>query len=378
MKKSYLLLLCFIFVLTVSSCKELPTNDNIGPNVTEEESGGEEVMISKKINLSIGDSYNFSAMGLTVLSEKFTIISHKKNVITADEIGQEVIEVFDKDFNIYNYEIIVHKDAKTLGDKFELDKGMFKDKKVIAFGDSITDGVLMEPTLNYEDTYFALLSRYLEASSDYTDLENINFACGGTTITYGNKDVETIYGISGVERVSKTEPFYDHGRKRNPYPNILDADLCVIFYGTNDFYNGVLIDNTSDKNLNDYPTNYKDARTIKGGIFYTIYRLRQINPNLKILVLSPLYRRAFGNLSLCENNVNDIYNNLNNEVFSKSAPVINEVCDMLGAKFVNMYPVFNYLNFGEASQTKYSLDGLHPNKLGHELMFEYILDYLKK
>ena len=56
-------------------------------------------MISKKINLSIGDSYNFSAMGLTVLSEKFTIISHKKNVITADEIGQEVIEVFVKDFN---------------------------------------------------------------------------------------------------------------------------------------------------------------------------------------------------------------------------------------------------------------------------------------
>lgn len=48
---------------------------------------------------------------------------------------------------------------------------MFKDKKVIAFRDSITEGVLMEPTLKYENTYFAFLSRYLDASSDYTNLK---------------------------------------------------------------------------------------------------------------------------------------------------------------------------------------------------------------
>lgn len=355
-------LLCAVMIMTACSCGR-----------REKEKGVEKVAgdyVKKKLNLCVGDTYNFAAMGYTVNKLEGTALYLVDNTVTAYAAGTDEVIVSDPLLKQYSFQVTVYETAAELGDRYPLDQGMFEGKQVIAFGDSITDGCLLDPDkpTNYDDTYFAKLCRYLGTASDPTDLENSNFTCGGTTLTYGLRGG---YGISGVERVDETHPFTDGGRIRNPYPNILTADLCVIEYGANDFDEDVLTGTAWDR-----PEKAEDAVTLRGGMYYMIRRLRELNPNLKILVLPPLFRRADGTNLLWTEDLTDVQNAKTGETLRGYAQALREMCEEYGALFIDWYPVFNYENFGRIDAGQYTEDGLHPNAAGHELLYQYLFKYI--
>lgn len=326
--------------------------------------------IEKELNVCVGDTYNFGEMGYSVDSVGGTALYLIENTVTAFGTGTDEVIVSDLMLNKTRFHVTVYENAAELGDRYVIDRGMFAGKRMIIFGDSITDGCLLDPEkpTNYEDMYVTKLCRYLGMASDPTDLENCNFACGGTTLTYGLRGG---YGISGVERVDETHSFTDGGRIRNTYPNILTADLCVIEYGANDFDEDVLTGVARDR-----PEKAEDAVTLRGGMYYMIRRLRELNPNLKILVLPPLFRRADGTNMLWTEDLTDVENAKTGETLRGYAQALREVCEEYGAKFIDWYPVFNYENFGKIDAGQYTEDGAHPNAAGHELIYQYLFNYI--
>lgn len=321
----------------------------------------------KRLNLCVGDTYDFGAEGYAVSGFAGTALGCVGDTVTALTTGTGEVTVTDPRQRQCRVPVTVYAGTEELGGRYPLDRGLFQGKRVIVFGDSITDGCLLDPEkpVNYEDTYFAKLCGALGAASDPTDLEACNFACGGTTLTYG---LRRSYGISGVERVDRTEPFTEGGHQRDPYPNILRADLCVIEYGANDFDEQVPAGTSADR-----PERAEQAVTVRGGMYYMLRRLRALNPSLKFLVLPPLYRRANGTSLLWTDDRADVRCAATSETLRDYGRTIREVCGELGAKMIDWYGAFDYESFGREDADRYTLDGLHPNAAGHEVMFRYIL-----
>ena len=330
---------------------------------------------TRKIFLAIKDSYDFGALNEKVCDyDKNDGFKIENDVFYALKEG--VYTVYLNDGKVL---VNVEKNALLLGEKFPLDKGFFKGKKVVVFGDSITDGHLLDERKpdgkNYEETYFAKLCYYLEAASDPTDLEKVNFSRGGTTITFGKR---YNHGISGVERIDSKVPFTDmNGTTKLPRKEVETADLCVVFYGTNDMGLNVYPDSSYDASKTDRPKEAKDALTIKGAAFFMFDTIRKLNPDIKILVLPPFYRGVWNLVRLDENNKHepvDMTTDIPLRVFGKA---IEEAGKEFGVKFFNWFDVFNYENFG-VKNAAYSKDGLHPNVAGHEKMFRFILNAEKE
>ena len=321
------------------------------------------------------DSYDFSTIGtaLTTSNKKlgFTL---QNGVFKGVKEGVYSIFVEIKGA-IKEFVITVFKDATTLGEKFPLDKGMFKGKKVVAFGDSITDGFLLDKRniggFNYTETYFAKLCYLLETKSDPTDLRRVNFAKGGTCLTYGRRRQN---GLSGVERIARKKAYIDVNlRKQFPRKEVEKADLCIIYYGSNDMALNVQLSSSNDK-----PDKVEEALTIKGATYYLLKTIRELNSNIKILLLPPIYRRQNPNIRYTDESKNDVYDITTGHKLSDFGKVMGEVCKDFGAKFFNWYNVFNYENFGKEEELPFTKDGLHPSVLGHQKMFDFIIDAEKE
>ena len=311
----------------------------------------------------IGDTYNFSYMGYTAKSLMGESVTLSGDTITAKEAGVSTVILVDNYKTKTECKITVYENAKDLGGKFPLDRGMFGGKKLIVFGDSITDGEGCDRDRNY----FAKLCQYLGSTSDPTDTCNINLALGGSTVTYPG----------GVVRASTTELFTDPRGERDPYPNILDADLCVIYYGTNDFSVNAYSKAPEGSNKTDNPTKAEDAVTVKGAFNFMVDTMRTLNPVLKFLLLPPLFRGDYEYWESIKHNFvyndegTDVQNLTTKEYLSDFATAIEEVAMEKGARFVNWFGIFTKRTF-----TKYSIysdDGCHPNESAHKVMFEYLI-----
>ena len=325
------------------------------------------------LNLAISDTYDLQAMGCQLTKLTGEAVTASGNVLTAVAEGTAQVTVTCDDQE-RTLQVRVFANAQELGGRFSVDKGMFHGKNVIVFGDSITDGYLLDPMKprNYDDTYFAKLCEYLGAATDPTDRVNCNFALGGTQISSGH----SAYGISGAERMERVEPFYEDGTKRDIRPAILSADLCVIYYGTNDLVFGKLAQASNEGWVTDTPRKASDAQTVSGALYFMINMLRSLNPNIKILVLPPVLRRADGQLLVYSEDKTDVLNCSTGQSIRQYGDVMETVCLENGAKFVDWGGVFTYENFCKESVNTYSTDGLHPNAAGHELMFNYLLGLL--
>lgn len=275
----------------------------------------------------------------------------------------------------HRFTVRVWADAKALGDRFPVDRGMFGGKNVILFGESISQGWICEPgvTIDPSATYFAKLCEYLDAATDPTDYCTCNLAQGGTTLTKNNT-----YGISGVERVSRTEPFVEDNRSRDAYGSILSADLCVIFYGSNDLGMGVLAECSPDSIFNDEPEQAWQVNSIRGGMYYMLTTIRERNPNVKFLVLSPTLRRADGTLLGYSEDKTDVLNLATGQSMKMYTQAMKEVCEEQGARFVDWTGLFGYEDFCEEYTNLWAYDGLHPHRAGHQKMFEFLLQQLNQ
>ena len=361
--KELSIVLCGVFMLGAIACSTVPVDNN-------DPDGTDDVENEISVCLMVDDTYDFGAMGYTVADVTGSAIAKTDDVIKATEKGESNVTLKNANDQSVKCTVTVYQTAEELGSKWSFDKGMFFGKKIIVFGDSITDGVGCARNRNY----FAKICTYLGASSDPTDIENINFALSGSCIAYGG------INIGGAERVAAEEAFEDdYGQPvtRNPRPNILDADLCVIFYGTNDFTLSHPIVAPANSGITDTPATVQATRTVKGGFYFMVNKIRELNPNIKFLLLPPIYRADLYGNSMYEYNEDrsDVKHAGGIEWLSSASTAVQSVAEDEGCKFVDWYHIFNYENFAKSKQ--YSFDRIHPNDAGHELMFNYLIENIK-
>lgn len=169
------------------------------------------------------------------------------------------------------------------------------------------------------------------------------------------------YGISGTRIARQQVPSRDlsfdqhfSSRSANMDP---DADLIVVFGGTNDYGHG------------DAPLGSEGDRTADTfrGACHELFRLlpRQF-PNARIVVLTPLHR-ANEHLPL----------NAAGAVLEEYVQILRQTAGEYGFPLLDLYKTSAIqAQHPELAET-YTTDGLHPNDLGHAVLAREIADFLK-
>ena len=214
-------------------------------------------------------------------------------------------------------------------------KSKFEGKKLITIGDSITEGV---GASNSNTTYPAYLKNKY-------GLNVVNTGIAGATWANYNDGYDD---ISIIHQVDNT--------------NFSDADFVTIFAGTNDFgrQNGDTIGNTTDTGKN----------TVKGAMNYVIGKILTQNPNVKIAIITPMWRQRI----VAGDNKDSDTNALGGQYLIDYVKAIEEQAKYNHIPCLNLYEtcLINKHNY-----STYLSDGLHPNDKGYELLADKIHSFLE-
>ncbi len=212
-----------------------------------------------------------------------------------------------------------------------------ENKKIAFLGDSITYGV---GASSKETSYVSLVTKEGEFEKGY------NFGVSGSRIA---KQIKEIFDSPIEDFVTRAE--------RMPE----DADIVLVFGGTNDYAHGDaplgrLGDNTND--------------TFYGAMDVLINKLIAKYPTSKIAILTPLHceneERYFNNAGIRNCGTLKDYVNAEKEVAAKySVPVID------------LYESSGICPDNKINKETYTIDGLHPNDNGYRLIADKVLNFIK-
>ena len=214
-------------------------------------------------------------------------------------------------------------------------KSKFAGKKLITVGDSITEGV---GASNSNTTYPGYLKNKY-------GLNVVNTGIAGATWANYNDGYDD---ISIIHQVDNTD--------------FSGADFVTIFAGTNDFgrTNGDTIGNTTDTVKN----------TVKGAMNYVIGKILAQNPNIKMAIITPMWRQRF----VAGDNKDSDTNTLGGQYLIDYVKAIEEQAKYNHIPCLNLYEtcLINKHNY-----STYLSDGLHPNDKGYELLADKIHSFLE-
>ena len=215
-----------------------------------------------------------------------------------------------------------------------------KGKKINFLGDSITEGVGVE---NEENIFLNRIKL------DEGLAEARNYGIGGTRFAYQNgsggysegvyKDVDGCFS----NRFDKMDE---------------DADIVVVFGGTNDFGHG-------DAPIGEMTDRTPD--TFYGACHYLFTGLIRKYLGKPIVVMTPVHR-------------------LNEDTPASKKPpvtlldyvkVIREVAEYYGLYLLDLYSSCPLQAKIPEVMERYMLDGLHPNDAGHEMIARQLAKFLK-
>ena len=210
-------------------------------------------------------------------------------------------------------------------------------KKIAFLGDSITEGTGVSTP---EHIYWNLIAQYTGAKC------------------YG-------YGIAGTRiapqhDLTANDPYqanYFGARVDSILP---DADVVVVFGGTNDFGHGdaamgKLGDQTED--------------TFYGACYQLLYKLIKRYSSAQIVMLTPLHRE----------NEDMLYNSCgirNAGTLADYAQAIRESAESFGIPVVDLFRNCNIQPNHPAHKEQFCPDGLHPNDAGHVLIARCVIGVL--
>ena len=207
------------------------------------------------------------------------------------------------------------------------------NKKVHFLGDSITEGCGANA---YENCYVARFQ------SAYPDAEITNYGIGGTRLAKQTKpSAETRWDLDFNMRADEMSE---------------NADLVVVFGGTNDYGHG------------DAPFGAwgdKTADTFCGAVYALYEKLANKYPLAKFLVLTPLHR-------LGENNAD-----AKGKVLKDYVDVIRQTAEYFSYPVLDLYAVSGINPSVAKMQATMMCDGLHPSDNGHQRLFEIIDTYIR-
>ena len=135
-----------------------------------------------------------------------------------------------------------------------------------------------------------------------------------------------------------------------------NADIIVVFGGTNDFGHGDAAFGCFDD---------RDEYTFYGAMHSLILRIKRRFPNAEIVFMTPLHRAAEERVRGEET----LY-------LSKYVEIIKEVAAYYSLPVLDLWSVSGIQPKVDIIKQKYCPDGLHPNDAGHILMAERIGNFL--
>lgn len=213
-----------------------------------------------------------------------------------------------------------------------------RGKKIVFLGDSITQGA---GATNEENVYLEVCAKKLGAKA-------VNFGVGGTRIA--------------PQITPSAEAFCDEYFLLRAKKMDKDADLVVVFGGTNDFGHG----DAPFGRIGD-----KDPATFCGAYDALIEYLMATYGKEKLIIVYPLRRRnetatngdgskAEGSKPLAE--------------YHDAEKVVAEKCGLKSVDFWND----GDLNPNKPDGNENFADGLHPNDIGHRLLGEKLAEAIKR
>lgn len=213
-----------------------------------------------------------------------------------------------------------------------------KGKKIAFLGDSITEGVGVS---SLDKLYWNLVGQKTGAKC------------------YAN-------GISGSriapQRVPTAfEPRADRYFGSRVEELIPDADIVVIFGGTNDFGHG-------DAALGDM--NDRSEDTFYGSYHLLLQKLIDRYPAGQIVVMTPLHRQV-------EDSLYNDYGVRRMGSLTVYVNAIRQVAEHYGLPVVDLFKDCKIQPQIEVLKERYAPDGLHPNDAGHELVCQHLLKVLE-
>lgn len=175
------------------------------------------------------------------------------------------------------------------------------------------------------------------------------------------------YGISGtriaLQQQPSNDPSFDQdfcSRVEKMDPN---ADIVVVFGGTNDFGHGDAPFGT-DKD--------ETADTFCGALHVLYQRLKNRYPDAWIVVLTPLHRVGEDNI------YGDGSKKVPTRPLKDYVEQIRKTATHYGFPVLDLYQVTELDPNKETIHRDLMPDGLHPNAEGHAILAEKIADYLQK
>lgn len=210
-------------------------------------------------------------------------------------------------------------------------------KKIVFLGDSITEGCGVSVP---ENIFFNVMAR------------EQGFTARG-------------YGIGGTriarKRFPSDNPIYDRDFLLRCEEMDRDADVVVVFGGTNDFGHG-------DAPLGRFAD--RSPYTFYGALHLLCQKLAELFPDARVVFMTPTHRGS-------ENvTVNEIGLPLDTDL-AGFCDAIKEVCRYYSVPVLDLFALSGIQPAIPCQMEKFMPDGLHPNDAGHRRIAELLTGFLK-
>ncbi len=190
---------------------------------------------------------------------------------------------------------------------------------------------------------------------------------------------------------------------------LIKADVYSIFLGTNDWWQGRPLGNFSD-----YENNIGN-NTVYGSFRIIIHKLRSLNKDAKIILITPMQRTDFVYINNMKNNAFGSYKEKNGQTLEQFANAINQigsyehfqVIDLYHTKGMGLKHLVKYKRLKDPTANTYknytypdyisipfnpetdeypypvdaidvTYDGLHPSDKGYDIIARRLIKIMKK
>lgn len=289
-----------------------------------------------KISIYLGNDYNRTKLIEYLQSNPITIKykstnTEFKDIDTSSNVSTGCIITSPQEFSVtYSY---INKSQTT---------------SLVCFGDSITG------MFTNETDYPSMITR-----SSNIQAYNVGFAgCRWTDHTSSNympfsmnRLVDSVCsGDFSMQEATASNCGITYVERLNTLKSIdfTKIDYVTIFYGTNDWGSNVIL-----RSIDDTSTSEKQRTNVEDAIKYSVSKLQEKYPNLKIIVITPYWRYL-------NNNDSDTTPNNNGDYLHDYSNYIENIAkNELNLQTINLY---EQLDINISNYLKYLPDGTHPNE----------------
>lgn len=244
-----------------------------------------------------------------------------------------------------------------------------KPVQLVVIGDSI---------LGYERGEMSIPT----AIADRLGMSVVNGTLGGTSASRGDREDRMDYSLdtlcfSALARAFMLEDFgvqntvkgfangteyYEDTIRELAAADVKQAEVILILYGTNDYFDGRPLDN---------PGEPYDEYTFGGALRSGLRYLRSCNPEARILLSTPTYVWLLRRQQTCEEYV------ANGLVLEDYVEMIRKIGQEEQVEVVDLYHDF-YPHDSWEDWSLYTVDGVHPNEAGCQLIADRFVRYLEE